>query len=666
MFVSQYNPQQGSVLDGRYELIDALGQGGMAYVYLARDLQTQRKVALKLMREELTDDPEFIRRFATEARAAASLDHPNIVRVLDYGQDQNVRYIVQEYVEGTTLKELIEEQSGIPWQTAVPLMIQISLALEHAHQRGIIHRDIKPQNVLITPNMIAKVTDFGIARTRNANTITITHGVAFGSVHYFSPEQARGGNVTERSDLYSLGIMLYEMLTGTLPFDGDSSVAVAIKQLQEMPIRPSSIQPRLPKALDNIIFKAIQKSPGSRYQSAREFVNELDAFMRNPNGNYGVIRLGDQDWNSGSTAISLNRGDANFYKVDELEESIRKRQKKRILNGVLIFIILAAAAVGLYYLIHYSIQRMELNQNHQVDSETIVVERYLGRKLEDVQDELKAIYGDRVNLEAVRSETQEIGVIFDQEPSYGTKLAKSEAYIHLKYSIGKEQIAIPEVVGIKEDLAKSRLKAARLQPLLRYERSETEEEGTVLRCSPEEGELIGAGSSVTLWIAKKVDDGTMPDLTGLTWSEAMGEVVRRQMNIEEENLYQDSDGRPVEVPQEHRVILEQSPEAGTAVKPGDAAILKYGADEAYIEEHGGSQGESPGNLSMPNLIGKTADEARSILNSIWPAGAHMYNFSVIGGADINDRSLVVVNQSIKPGEAFDPYRDYVYLDLGKP
>ena len=190
------------------------------------------------MHDELTEDPEFIKRFATEARAAASLDNPNIVSVLDYGQDGKIRYIVQEYVEGRTLKELIQEHGYLDYRLATPLMIQIGLALEHAHQRGVIHRDIKPQNILVTPNMVAKVTDFGIARTSSANTITLTGGMVLGSVHYFSPEQARGGAITTRSDLYSLGVVFYEMLTGRLPFDGESSVAVAIKHLQETPACP--------------------------------------------------------------------------------------------------------------------------------------------------------------------------------------------------------------------------------------------------------------------------------------------------------------------------------------------------------------------------------------------------------------------------------------------
>ena len=229
----------GTVIGDRYRIIKPIGQGGMASVFLAEDLTYGEGVALKVMRDELTNDPEFVRRFATEARAAASLDHPNIVKVLDYGQDGDVRYIVQEYVQGETLKDMIRREGALDFRLATPLMIQIGLALEHAHQREVIHRDMKPQNILITDDMVAKVTDFGIARASSMNTITLTGGVVMGSVHYFSPEQARGGEVTTRSDLYSLGIIFYEMLTGELPFDGESSVAIAITHLQAFPPAPS-------------------------------------------------------------------------------------------------------------------------------------------------------------------------------------------------------------------------------------------------------------------------------------------------------------------------------------------------------------------------------------------------------------------------------------------
>ncbi|MDD2440948.1 MAG: protein kinase, partial [Eubacteriales bacterium] len=336
------------IIGGRYRLIRTIGQGGMAQVYLAEDQQAEQAlVAVKVLRDDLAQDPEFVRRFATEARAASSLSHPNIVKVLDYGQDGELRYIVQEYVEGSTLKDLIEVRGVLPWQLAVPLAIQIGLALEHAHRNGVVHRDIKPHNILITPDMTAKVTDFGIARAANSATITLTSGVTFGSVHYFSPEQARGSLVGEKSDIYSLGIMLYEMVTGQLPFDGETSVAIAIKHLQEMPRMPSSIQADIPASLDNIIIKCIQKSPDNRYADARELVDELDAFMVDPEGLYGIL-AGDGDNQANTTAIGLKRPDPSYSKLRDIERAIveRRRSRQRDIAIVVSIILIAVVFFG--------------------------------------------------------------------------------------------------------------------------------------------------------------------------------------------------------------------------------------------------------------------------------------------------------------------------------
>ena len=229
------NVYEGLVLGNRYRIIRLLGRGGMADVYLASDLLEHMDVAVKILKAEFSTDAEFLRRFESEARAVSSLSHPNIVQVFGIGEENGIHYMVMEFIEGITLKELLQQCVRLDWDAAVPIAIQIGLALEHAHRKGIIHRDIKPQNIMITPDVKAKVTDFGIARASSVNTITMTGGGALGSVHYFSPEQARGGMVGEKSDIYSLGILLYELVTGVLPFDGDTSVSIAIKHLQENP-----------------------------------------------------------------------------------------------------------------------------------------------------------------------------------------------------------------------------------------------------------------------------------------------------------------------------------------------------------------------------------------------------------------------------------------------
>lgn len=659
---------KGSLLGGRYEVLESLGQGGMAYVYLALDRESGRHVALKLMRDELSDDPEFIRRFATEARAAASLDHPNIVRVLDYGQDKQTRYIIQEYVEGSTLKDLINENGAMSYQVAVPLMIQISLALEHAHKRGIIHRDMKPQNVLITPNMTAKVTDFGIARATNANTITLTGGVAFGSVHYFSPEQARGGNVTERSDLYSLGIMLYEMLTGQLPFDGESSVAVAIKQLQEMPLRPSSLVEHMPRGLDDIIFKSIQKNPERRYKNSREFVDELDAFLIDPNGIYGVIQQGGSAWSSGTSAIGIQKVDPNFNKVDEIERNINQRRRSRVRDGVLISLVILIAAVGLGYLLKNVISNITINPANQGD-EVIEVQQYIGRALSEVQEELEQIYGEGLELIAVKSE-KEKGVIFDQIPDVGAKLPRDQARIKIKYSLGRAELRLKDYSGLTEEEAKEMLRAEGFVPLVRYEYSTNTEKGKVLRSEPAANSTVLEGDSVKLIISQGKDRSMVPLLVGLPWYEAQSRADDVKLVLKGKSVSVDESGNPVEIPVENRVILKQLQDENTEVNIGSVLEVEYGTARDYENMQ---KGIMPGTttvpdsmIKMPDLLGKGKDIAVREMQSLWPADAPPFYVSSQGTLTGNPlKKIVILRQSIEPDVVFNPYSTTLYLYYGE-
>lgn len=666
MKVARQHIVSGSVLGGRYEVIEALGQGGMAYVYLALDRETHRHVALKLMRDELTDDPEFIRRFATEARAAASLDHPNIVRVMDYGQDQKIRYIVQEYVQGTTLKDLIVDHGPLDWDVAVPLMIQIGLALEHAHKRGIIHRDMKPQNVLISPNMVAKVTDFGIARASNANTITLTGGVAFGSVHYFSPEQARGGNVTVRSDLYSLGIMLYEMLTGELPFDGDSSVAVAIKQLQEMPLRPSAIKPDLPRALDDIIFKAIQKNPDRRYQSAREFVNELDSFMIDPDGSFGVIVNAGQNWSSGTSAIGVEKADSNFNKVDEIERSINRRRRTKIRDSILILLLVIISIFVLAYLVNYAVKRYSLDTRRSQE-DIVVVERYVGKNIQAVEPELKKIYGDRYELIPVKSETQEAGIIFEQDPVYGTKLNKNDLHIVLKYSSGKNKVNLIDLSQKTEEEASGWLRANGLVPLVRKAYSDVVKRGNIVKTEPEPGTVLASGSSVVLFISQGSEDTKIPPLVSLTWTEAEKVARENGLLLRGKSIHRNTQGQLEEVPVTERVITKQLTDSGEEVKAGYTLEVEYGTAEDYRILENGGQLAGTQLVYVLDFGGRKYLDVKSYLDSIWPSGAPLYQVNMAGPSFYyNQSDLIILKQNIQPGTSFNPYETTLILTVGTP
>ena len=277
---------EGKLLGNRYEIIEKVGNGGMATVYKATDKVLKRYVAVKILRDEFTTDEEFIKRFEVEAQSVARLTHPNIVSIYDVGVDGNLYYIVMELIQGKTLKEIIlEEKRTITLKWSVNVAIQIASALEMAHKNNIIHRDIKPHNIIITEDGVAKVTDFGIAKAVSNSTIT-AFGTTIGSVHYFSPEHARGGFTDAKSDLYSLGVVMYEMVTGRVPFDADTPVSVALKHMQEQPEEPIEVNPNVPIAINKIIMRALQKDTTLRYQTATEMLTDLRKALKNPNGDF--------------------------------------------------------------------------------------------------------------------------------------------------------------------------------------------------------------------------------------------------------------------------------------------------------------------------------------------------------------------------------------------
>ncbi len=271
----------GKRLDGRYEIHEVIGVGGMAVVYRAYDSIDDRTVAVKILKDEFSQNEEFLRRFRNESKAIAVLSHPNIVKVYDVSIGDRIQYIVEEYIDGITLKEYLDQQKQIKWKEAIHFVVQILRALEHAHGKGIVHRDIKPQNIMLLQDGTIKVTDFGIARFSHSETRTMTDK-AIGSVHYIAPEQARGDYTDEKTDIYSVGVMLYEMLTGRLPFEADNAVSVAIMQLQTDPKPPREIDPSIPEGLEEITLRAMQKDPERRYQSAAEMLRDIEEFRRNP------------------------------------------------------------------------------------------------------------------------------------------------------------------------------------------------------------------------------------------------------------------------------------------------------------------------------------------------------------------------------------------------
>lgn len=593
---------QGRVISDRYHLVRSIGQGGMAEVYLAEDWARDKAlVAVKILREDLSHDMEFVKRFATEARAASSLDHPNIVKVLDYGQDGNIRYIVQEYVAGQTLKEWIDQQGPLPWQEAVPLAIQIGLALEHAHKRGIVHRDIKPHNILLTADKQAKVTDFGIARAANSHTITLTSGVTFGSVHYFSPEQARGSLVTEKSDLYSLGILLYEMVTGQVPFDGDTSVAIAIKHLQELPQPPSSLQKDIPDSLDQIILKCVQKSPDNRYPDARACVDELDAFMVDPQGVYGVL-AGEGTNPAATTAIGLKRPDPNYGKLRDIEQAIVKRRQKRNREIALIIAIVLVSLVFIGAIGSWAWDKLK-DSFQQAPSEAIFeVQDYTGMNLEDVIEQLKA--ADIEYQIEYREASIAEGVVIDQYPAPGIRIRPGGTLMTLFVSGGQNLVTVPDYTNETLTLAQTELEQTYgFRVSVRHEYSDYPK-GHVIKTIPAAHASAPRGSEIILFVSEGLPTIEVPDFSGLPFLEVRDELINLGLVMGPlTNLAVDPEtDKTLEIPENKRIIIKHTPTAGTVVMPQTVVALSYGGELDYQQFLNPSPTPVP-IFEMPDLVG---------------------------------------------------------------
>lgn len=422
-------PLLGKILGGRYELIEKIGAGGMAIVYKARCHLLNRYVAVKILRPELVEDENFVKRFKRESQAAASLSHPNIVNVYDVGQEDGIYYIVMEYVCGKTLKDYVREKGKLDSREAIKIALQIAAALEHAHKNGIVHRDIKPQNILIGDDYTVKVADFGIARAVTSTTITLAGSNVVGSVHYFSPEQARGGYTDAKSDIYSLGIVLYEMVTGTLPFEGDTAVSVAIKHIQEKVKPPGEINPGIYKSLQDIIQKAIEKQPERRYQSAGQMIEDLKRALEEPNGDFVV-----PNYDSDAPTQVIKPIKDEIVEPDSSPNESKKRPWLKILLIAIpsIIVMILAFFIG-----------ARIFENNFVSQEI---------EVPDVEnmffDDAKALLEENnlyISIEGrTHSDEIEKDYIISQHPDKGT-MVKPEYTVRVVLSLGPETVLVPNV-----------------------------------------------------------------------------------------------------------------------------------------------------------------------------------------------------------------------------
>ena len=467
----------------------------MAIVYKAKDVVLNRNVAVKVLRDEFTTDNEFIRRFETEAQSAARLTHPNIVSIYDVGVDNGIYYIVMELIQGKTLKEIIVEENGpLPWKWSVNVAMQIAAALDMAHKNNIIHRDIKPHNIIITEDGVAKVTDFGIAKAVSNSTIT-AFGTTIGSVYYFSPEHARGGFTDAKSDIYSLGVVMYEMLTGRVPFDADTPVSVALKHMQEEPVPPIELNPNIPEAVNKIILKALKKDPMERYQTSMELLQDLKEALKNPNGDFVEDNY---DATARTQKISLDdyenmRGkETNQNKKDENKfiKWIKEHKKLSAILGLILLFFIAFAGTMVV---------LNITNPKEVDLPNVV-----GLTKEEAQKQIEdAKLKFEVDKEEYNKDVEENHVI-SQDPTYFEKYhsVKQGSTVKVVISKGTEKATVPKVVGMKQDDAVKALEDANLKAEVVEETSKKVQAGYVISQDVDENTEVSAGDSVKIHVSK--------------------------------------------------------------------------------------------------------------------------------------------------------------------
>lgn len=493
----------GKRLDGRYEIKEIIGVGGMSVVYKAYDNIDDRIVAIKILKDEYLSNEEFKRRFKNESKAIAVLSHPNIVRVYNVSFGDRIQYIVMEYVDGITLKEYIEQQGVINWKETVHFMGQILAALQHAHDKGIVHQDIKPQNILLLQDGTIKVTDFGIARFSRADSNT-TSDKAIGSVHYISPEQARGEVTDEKADIYSVGVVMYEMLTGQLPFQSDNAVSVAIMQLQHDAKRPREIVSTIPLGLEQITMRAMQKSPSSRYSSAAEMLMDINDFKRNPSIKFDYSYFVDQEPTKYIRTNNLSNREQRISNDNNstAEKSSMNKTSAVMMGAIAGFVVLALIIGAILFGI----------KNKKVEVPNFAGFNYYTQ----IENEKKYTDIFTFEVEMIENSTLDDGTVISQDPVSSTKVDKGST-ITLTIAQKNSILLDTSIIGMTEEKAKSYLNQRGIISTVISEYSETVTPGCVIKTSPEIGSTVKIGTEVTLYIATDTKETVkMPDIQGTT------------------------------------------------------------------------------------------------------------------------------------------------------
>lgn len=586
----------GKRLDGRYEIKEIIGVGGMAVVYKAYDNIDDRIVAVKILKEEFLANEEFRRRFKNESKAIAVLSHPNIVKVFDVSFGDRLQYIVMEYIEGITLKEYIEQQKVINWKEAVHFVSQILKALQHAHDKGIVHRDVKPQNIMLLQDGTIKVADFGIARFSRGDTRTMTEN-AIGSVHYISPEQARGEVTDDKADIYSVGVVMYEMLTGQLPFQSDSAVSVAIMQLQQEAKRPREINPEIPLGLEQITLRAMQKNSKDRYHSAAEMLMDIDELKKNPSIKFDYDYFVD---NEPTKYVGTRAANTAVPKPVVAKPPVREPQKPveeddkpanktmPILIGIIAGIVVIAAIVA----------GVLLGKNMK----KIEVPNFVGKNYaEQIMNNTEYTDNFKFETESVYSTDVEPGCVISQNPEAQKKIRKGTT-IKLSIAYNDDSIKVEGILGLSSDEAEAKLKNAgfTVKIIAQYQKSVTTA-GLVFDSYPTEGSFAEKGSLVTLYVStdKNPDAITVPEVEGYSTDIAkkLLEAAGFKVAVTEDN----SD-------KSKGTVIKQNPSSGASAEAGTTV-------EIIVSSGVPSESTVTISITLPKLAGGQSGSVKVYLNN---------------------------------------------------
>ena len=588
----------GKRLDGRYEVQEIIGVGGMSVVYKAYDNVDDRIVAIKILKEEFLNNEEFKRRFKNESKAIALLSHPNIVKVYDVNFGEKLQYIVMEYIDGITLKEYINKQGAITWNDALFFMTQILRAVQHAHDKGIVHRDIKPQNIILLKNGNIKVTDFGIARFSRSETRTLTEQ-AIGSVHYIAPEQAKGEYTDEKADIYSLGVVLYEMLAGSVPFEADSAVSVALMQLQADAKKLTDINPDIPLGLEQICIHAMQKDPMDRYQTATEMLLDIEEIIKDPKVTFNYVSKVDTN-----PTIIVNKNEVLSREEqhnDEIREHIdateAKEHKKKVITAVTIGIIVLVAAIVL----------LVMGFTNGFSKSTTKLENFVGTSYDETYDAYSSTYEIVAEYEKTSEYTP--GTVISQDPVAGSKVLQGTK-VKLTVAASEQDITVPNVYNYDEDRAKQALEMSGLKHTKTVSvSSENVDDGKVVYTEPKANTVVSADQEITIYISSGpsttvIKTYKVPDVDGLTQSTAENFLKKTGFkNIS--FVTQDS-------PIAKGIVISQSPAAGATAKETDSikVVISSGMTTTTTEK----MLKTSVSIQLPRVIDKDGNYGSDTIN----------------------------------------------------